>query len=259
MIQAERSALLDELVVPRAAPPRGGRTHALPAALVQLTAVLCLGLFLEVVAAMRPLLGSGGNPWAWLPVTFLPIAFMLALVVEVAPAPVGVRAFGAAMGLAVVVGVLGTAFHLAAHGLLGPHWVRWLHFGSWVGDPPIFAPMSFALLGLIGGAALVSPRHLHPSTAEGVTGRAAWEALGAPAGIWRGLAGAGGCLGVVGIGLEASPARAVGVLAILLATAWQTLIIVGTLRVGHPGSARRGRPADELDDITMQSYAHPAD
>lgn len=257
MLQVERSAPSDGLVAPRPAPP--APTRALPAALVQLTAVLCLGLFLEVVAAMRPLLGPGGSPWAWLPVVFLPIALVLALAVEVAPHPVCIRAYGAAMGLAVLVGVLGTAFHLAAHGLLGPHWVRWLHFDSWVGDPPVFAPMSFALLGLLGGAAPVLASASRGPTAEAPVGTARWAALGVPAGLWRIQAAASAALGLLGIGLEVSPARAIGVLAILLASAWQALTILGTLRVGSRAPGARLRTLEGMAAAGAQTYAGHAD
>lgn len=257
MLQAESRAPEDGPAVFRRTP--NARTHALPAVLIQLTAVLCLGLFLEVVAAMWPLLGHGGNPWAWLPVVFLPMALLSALAVEVAPGPICLRAYGATMALAVVVGTLGMAFHLAAHGLLGPHWVRWLHFGAWVGDPPIFAPMSFALLGLIGGSALVYRREMRGRAPEEALGRAWWKSFGVPAGIWRVLAGVGGAVGLLGIGLVASPARAIGVLAILFAAAGQALTILGTFRVGDPAPGRHARPAQQRSDVTMQAFAHHAD
>ena len=214
---------------------------ALPAVLVQITAVLCLGLFLEVVAAMRPLLTVGGNPWAWLPVVFLPLALTLALLLEVIPNPVVGRAFGAAMGLAVLIGVLGTIFHLAAHGLLGPRWGRWLQFGSWLGDPPVFAPMSFALLALVGAGAIAAPRLLGNRP-----GRSIWAALGVPP-QWRPLAALGGCVTLVGIALVASPARAVGVLVVLAGALWQGALILGTIRTHRfpTQSMRRSRPVSE--------------
>lgn len=228
---------------------RAQRTSALPAALVQVTAVLCLGLFLEVVAAMRPLLSVGGSPWAWLPVVFLPLAFALALLVEVVPGPVVVRAFGAAMGLAVIVGVMGTLFHLAAHGLLGPHWERWLRFGSWLGDPPVFAPMSFALLAVVGAGAIAAPRLLgiRPSTAP-------WDALGAPRGSWRAFAALAGCLTLVGIALVATPPiRGIGVLMVLAGTLWQGVLLVATIRARNP--ARSVSRSSSIE----QEHATPAD
>ncbi len=222
-------------------------TH-LPAALVHVTAILCLGLFLEVVAAMRPLLTAGGNPWAWLPVVFLPLAFALTLLVEVVPSPPIVRAFGAAMGLAFLIGVLGTIFHLAAHGLLGPRWGRWLQFGSWLGDPPVFAPMSFALLAVIGASAIASPRFLAaPST------RVPWALLGVAHGPWRSLAAILGGMTLMGIALVASPGRAVGVLIVLAGAIWQGVLLFAMTRPHapltsgsylSPESEKQATPAD---------------
>ena len=240
-VQVESNKLNTQLADADRKPQGPQAPSALPALLVQITAVLCLGLFLEVVAAMRPLLTVGGNPWAWLPVVFLPLALTLALLTEVMPSPVVVRAFGAAMGLAGLIGVLGTVFHLAAHGLLGPRWGRWLQFGSWLGDPPVFAPMSFALLALVGAGAIASPRLLGNRP-----GRSLWHALGVPR-PWRPFAALGGCMTLVGIALVASPARAVGMLVILAGALWQGALILGTIRTHRfpTRSIRRSRPVSE--------------
>ena len=218
---------------------------AWPAALVHLTAVLALGLFLEVVAAMRPLLGSGGNPWAWLPVVYLPLAYVLALLVQLYPGRDQAHAFAAAMALGVVVGVLGTALHMAAHGLLGPHWQQWLRFGSWMGHPPVFAPMSFALLGLAGVGALLAVTG-PTGSARRAAGRG-WEQLGDPPGPARATSWAAALLGLGGLALEATPARAWGVLAVMAAALLQAalMVIVWRVRAGWtvaPG-ARVGRRA----------------
>ena len=216
----------------------GGAWLAWPAALVHLTAVLALGLFLEVVAAMRPLLGTGGNPWAWLPVVYLPLAYVLALLVQLYPGRDQAHAFGAAMALGVVVGVVGTALHMAAHGLLGPHWQQWLRFGSWMGDPPVFAPMSFALLGLAGtGALLAAP--VATASARKALGKG-WEHLGDPPGSARATSWAAALLGLGGLALEATPARAWGVLAVMTAALLQSagMVIAWRVRTGWKGLGR---------------------
>ena len=189
-------------------------------ALVHLTAVLALGLFLEVVAAMRPLLGPGGNPWAWLPVVYLPLAYVLALLLQLHPGRDQAYAFATAMGLGVVVGIVGTALHMAAHGLLGPEWQHWLRFGSWMGDPPVFAPMSFALLGLAGAGALLTLPAGGWNARTGVRG--GWERLGDSGGPARATSWVAALLGLGGVVLEVTPARAWGVLAVMTAALLQS-------------------------------------
>ncbi len=160
--------------------PRDGRVGR---ALLQLTFVMGAGLFVEVMTAMGPLLRSGGNAWAWLPVVFLPVAAALTLAVQLFDQQDVFRGFRVVMGLAVLVGMLGTLFHLMAHGFLGTGAAHVLSFSHWAGQPPIFAPMSFGVMGVLGWFAAV----------EGCgTGRAAGRAA-----VLGGLVGVLTLLGMV--------------------------------------------------------------
>lgn len=176
-------------------------------ALLHLTFIMGAGLFVEVFTAMSPLLHSGGNIWAWLPVVFLPVAVALTILAQLSTHDDVLRGFQVAMGLAIAVGLLGTAFHLAAHGLFGPALAHPLSFSNWSGQPPIFAPMSFGVLGVLGWFAIVQT--------QGSACSDGWSAI---------LAGASGALSLSGMILDIfGLARGVGVLLILAGTGLQAV------------------------------------
>lgn len=179
-------------------------------ALLNLTFIMSAGLFVEVYTAMNSLLGEGGHAWAWVPVIFLPVATLLTVLLQLIPGKRVLLGFQITMGVAVAVGVVGTVLHLGAHGLLGSGVTYALSFNGWIGDPPIFAPMSFGVLGVLGWFATAG---VLPDLAAG---RRVAPALAAAAGL---LALAGMLLDICQI------ARVPGLLLTLMAAGLEVAIL----------------------------------
>jgi hypothetical protein len=178
-------------------------------ALLDLTFIMSAGLFVEVYTAMNSLLGQSGHPWAWVPVIFLPVAIVLTVLLQLFPGERALLGFQITMGLAVGVGVVGTVLHLGAHGLLGGGVAYALSFNGWLGDPPIFAPMSFGVLGVLGWFA----------TAAGLEVRGG--RLVAPA-----LTAAAGLLALVGMLLDIFQlGRVLGLLLTMVAVGLEVVIL----------------------------------
>ena len=85
--------------------------------------------------------------FALIPVFFAPIGLVVSLMAAYKPTPRAVLAFQGVMLVSLLVGLLGTYFHLAPRLVSGTDLFA---VRTWLGDPPLLAPAAFALPGIIG-------------------------------------------------------------------------------------------------------------
>ena len=123
--------------------------------LIFITVMLFGPLYLEVYL-YHPLIALEHDPVAILPraeAAFAVGAGFLLLACDIAATAI---LFGIACVLAIAVGVVGTAIHLALHAASLAQLVA--DPGVWSGGPPVLVPLTFAASGCLGLIALAMPR-----------------------------------------------------------------------------------------------------
>lgn len=115
--------------------------------LMYLAALSYVAFFLEVYLGHYRFILTQSDLRAMIPVYFSPVALVVALFAATWVRPGTVAVFNTVMWLSVSIGLLGTFFHLAPRDI-GP--LALLSIQTWLASPPILAPLSFALPGIIG-------------------------------------------------------------------------------------------------------------
>lgn len=160
---------------------------------------LLAALFLEVYLYHRGLTLADRGGWGLVPLVFTPWALLATVLAAGWPHRSTYWLYVAASGAAVLLGVAGTGFHLAIHAAA---WGQTLDFRSWLGNPPVLAPLSFALAGLVGLVPLggVAPEEFAADRPRSPLARALYTAALVPgaAAAWEVTAGhPGAALGPV--------------------------------------------------------------
>ncbi len=102
--------------------------------------------------------------FAIVPVFFSPIGLITAMAAAYKLTPGPVAALRVVMVASIVVGLIGTYFHVVPRIAAGE---SVLSVGLWLGDPPILAPAAFAFPGIIGLLAAYGLKWRQPLLAEG--------------------------------------------------------------------------------------------
>lgn len=101
--------------------------------------------------------------FALIPQFFSPIALAVALWTAFRLTPTSVTAFRVTMVASVLVGLVGTYFHVVPRITTG---ASLLAASTWLGDPPLLAPAAFGLPGIIGLLATYGLMWEHVSPSE---------------------------------------------------------------------------------------------
>jgi hypothetical protein len=119
--------------------------------LIFLTSLLLGSLVVEVAMYHNPV-ATESDGWAVLPGVAGALGMAGGFLTLARTTPLTTRLFATSCALSMLVGLIGTAFHLAMHGpslttlLVDP--------AAWLGNPPTLAPLAFSVGGLLGISAI---------------------------------------------------------------------------------------------------------
>jgi hypothetical protein len=120
--------------------------------LITFTALSYVAFFIEVYLGHYIRLQLFLREFIWshslAPIFFSPIALVIALVTTMRLMPGAVRLFNLTMLASIVVGLVGSYFHIVLR--LQEIMTRPLSMATWMGDPPALAPFAFVLPGIMG-------------------------------------------------------------------------------------------------------------
>ncbi|HVA37071.1 MAG TPA: hypothetical protein VNJ51_05625 [Candidatus Dormibacteraeota bacterium] len=142
-----------------------GVVSAMAARSLVLVTQLLLGALLLEVFLYHPATALQRDAWARVPLEVAPAGMAGASWLLLSRGRLSTWLFGAACAATVLVGLAGTAFHVAIH---ASDVAALLERSAWLGNPPTLAPLAFAVAGLLGLIAL--------SGSGAQQARRAWEA-----------------------------------------------------------------------------------
>jgi hypothetical protein len=145
--------------------------------LLLLTTLFFTILLLEVDLGHEPALAGHASGLAFLPVVWLAVSLLLLIALQLKPSPLAGLAVEVAMGIAAVVGVVGSVAHLVASGVALDRLDLMFSPTVWAGPACPNWPIAITVASIIGFAAAYGVDEHEAHQSAGAAGKSAWFAF----------------------------------------------------------------------------------